>query len=92
MGKKKATIGLAPGTRIRVKPGVMSPEFPEIPFAGWTGAVVEASGKPPSLQYIVEWDGATLTAMPAEYLQRCESQQLYHQMACLPENDVEQAE
>jgi hypothetical protein len=89
MGKKKATIGLAPGTRIRVKPGVMSPDFPEVSFAGWTGSVVEASGKPPSLQYIVEWDGGTLSGMPADYLQRCESQQLYHLMACLPEGDVE---
>lgn len=89
MAKKKATVGLAPGTRIRIKPGVMSPEFPEISFAGWTGSVAETSGKPPSLQYIVEWDGATLAAMPADYLQRCESQQLFHQMACLPEADVE---
>jgi hypothetical protein len=92
MAKKKATVGMAPGTRIRIKPGVTSPEFPEISFAGWTGAVSESSGKPPSLQYIIEWDSATLAAMPADYLQRCESQQLFYQMACLPEADVEPIE
>ena len=88
MAKKKATGGLE-GSRIRVKPGVNSPEFPDISMAGWTGAIVEVSGKPPEHKVILEWDSATITAMPAEYVSRCESQQLYHIMASLPGSDVE---
>ncbi len=88
MAKKKATGGLE-GSRIRVKPGVNSPEFPEISMAGWTGSVVETSGKAPLQTVIVEWDGTTLAAMPKEYLDKCESQQLYHLMASLKADDVE---
>ena len=88
MAKKKATGGLE-GTRIRVKPGVNSSEFPEISLAGWSGTVVEITGKPPAQSVIIEWDAATLSAMPAEYLAKCESQQLYHVMASLSASDVE---
>ena len=88
MAKKKATGGLE-GSRIRVKPGVNSPEFPEISMAGWTGSVVETSGKAPAQTVIVEWDGPPLAAMPKAYLEKCESQQLYHLMASLKADDVE---
>lgn len=89
MAKKKTAAGLAAGTRIRVKAGVVSPEFPEIPIGGWTGSVMEASGKPPMMYYIVEWDQNTMDGMPEEYVQKCEAQQLYYRMANLAEADIE---
>ena len=88
MAKKKATGGLE-GSRVRVKPGINSPEFPEISLAGWTGTVVEVSGKPPAHSVIVEWDATTLTSMPADYVAKCESQQLYHLMASLSGESIE---
>lgn len=88
MAKKKASGGLE-GLRVRVKQGVQSPEFPEISLSGWTGSVVETSGKPPEQKVIIEWDAATIAAMPAEYISQCESGQLYHVMASLGSNDVE---
>lgn len=90
MAKKKASGGLE-GSRIRVKPGVNSPEFPEISLAGWTGTVVETTGKPPEQKVIIEWDAATLAAMPAEYVSKCEAGQLYYVMASLAGDDVETA-
>jgi hypothetical protein len=90
MAKKKAS-GELEGTRIRVKEGVTSPEFPDVSLAGWTGTVVETSGKPPSVKVVIEWDGETMAKMPAEYVSRCETQQLYYQMACLTDGDVEPA-
>lgn len=89
MAKKKAS-GME-GTRVRVRDGVASPEFPEISIAGWTGTVVEVSGKPPAAKLLVEWDGETLGNMPRDYIARCEAQQLFYQMACLGEADVEPA-
>ena len=89
MAKKKSAGGLGEGTRIRVKPNVPSPEFPEVSFGGWTGTVMEVSGKPPAQKFIVEWDGATLAAMPPDYVARCEAQMLYHVMACLGGDDIE---
>ncbi len=88
MAKKKVSGGLE-GSRIRVKPGVNSPEFPEISLAGWTGSIVETSGKPPEQKVIIEWDAQTLSGMPADYISKCESGQLYHMMASLGSDDVE---
>jgi hypothetical protein len=90
MAKKKAANGLE-GTRVRVRDGVPSPEFPDVSLAGWTGTVVEVSGKSPTAKVILEWDGTTLGNMPREYVARCEAQQLFYQMACLAEADVEPA-
>ncbi len=89
MAKKKATGGLDEGAKIRVKSGVMSPDFPDVSFGGWTGNVMEVSGKPPAQKFIVEWDSATVSAMPGDYVSRCEAQMLYHVMACLGAEDIE---
>jgi hypothetical protein len=83
MAKKKAADELAAGARIRVKAGTMVPEFPDVACGGWTGTIVEATGKSPSTKYVIEWDGATLAVLPSEYVAACESQGLYHRMACL---------
>lgn len=91
MAKKKASGGLE-GSRIRVKAGVFSPEFPEISLAGWTGSVFETTGKPPEQTAIIEWDAATLSTMPADYISRCESGQLYYMMASLRVDDIETVE
>jgi len=91
MAKKKAAGGLDEGTRIRVKAGVASPDFPDVSFAGWTGSVMEVSGKPPAQKFIVEWDQQTIAGMPADYVSRCESQMLFHAMACLGGEDLELA-
>ena len=90
MAKKKASDGLD-GSRIRVKPGVNSPEFPEISLAGWTGTVIETSGKVPEQKVIIEWDAKTIDAMPKDYISKCESGQLYYAMASLKSDDVEPA-
>lgn len=90
MAKKKVSGGLD-GVRVRVRDGVSSPEFPEVSLAGWTGTVLETSGKPPEVKVILEWDADTLSSMPKDYVARCEAQQLYYQMACLGEADVERA-
>lgn len=89
MAKKKATGGLDEGARVRVKAGVMSPDFSEVSFAGWTGSIAEVTGKPPTQKFIVEWDAPTIAGMPADYVSRCESQMLFHAMACLGADDLE---
>ena len=45
MAKKKAVGKFAVGAKVRVKPGVVSPEFPDFQIAGWSGTVAEATGK-----------------------------------------------
>lgn len=87
--KKSAADGV--GQKIRVKPGIASPEFPDISIEGWTGMVAETSGKAPAVKFIIEWDDATVDAMPKTYIERCEAQQLYYRMACLDAEVTEPA-
>lgn len=89
MAKKKAVGGWEAGTRVRIKPDVTSPEFPDVSLAGWTGEIVEISGKPPAMKLVIEWDAATLSNLPADYKDRCESAQLYYPMACLDADHAE---
>lgn len=91
MAKKKAAGKFSEGARIRVREGVMSPEFSDVSLTGWTGTVFEVSGKAPPLQCVIEWDQTTLGQMPADYVARCEAQGLYHLMACLSEEELDAA-
>ena len=92
MAKKKTTDELGVGARVRVKAGTSVPEMPDVSCGGWTGAVVETSGKKSNTQYVIEWDDATLAAMPETYLKTCESQGLFYRMACLEGGVLEPAE
>ncbi len=80
------------GTRVQVKQGVTSPDMPDFPLEGWTGTISEVAAKKPPRKYMVEWDDATLDAMPAAYREFCEEKQLYDRMICLGENEVETVE
>jgi len=77
------------GTTVRVKEGVVVPEYPEFSCAGWTGSVVELSGKKKNPKYIIEWDEKTLGEIPDEYREKCEEAGMYFRMACLMGNELE---
>lgn len=86
-----STGKLTIGSRVRVKDGVMSPDFADVSFAGWTATILELSGKKPNQKFIVEFDDAVIAAMPPGYLQRCEEQRLLYTMACLTAEQLEAA-
>ncbi|RMG39239.1 MAG: hypothetical protein D6725_05560 [Planctomycetota bacterium] len=76
------------GDLVQVREGVVSPDFSDISFAGWTGIVREISTKRSGTQYLLEWTEETLRQMPQEYRNRCEQHQLLYSMACLSEEDL----
>ncbi len=94
MAKKKSarTKNLSPGQAIRIKPGTTAPEFPEVSCAGWTGVVTELIGKKSDPQYVVEWDEATLQAMPQSYKDQCEERNLTYSFSCFSLSDIERLE
>ena len=92
MGKKKVSDALAPGMKIRVKPGVTIPEFPEVECGGWTGSIVELTGKKADPKYVIEWDESVIAAMPKSYVEQCEKNQIYYRMACFERENLEAAE
>ena len=82
---------LKKGKQIRVNASVAAPDIPEILIENWTGIIVEVIGKKGARKYMIEWDEATLDAMPAEYTEKCEELRLYHKMACLIGDDLSPA-
>ena len=82
---------VAVGSRVRVKEGVSSPDFPDISFAGWIATIIELSGKKPNQKFILEFDDRVVAAMPPDYLARCEEQRLLYTMACLAGDQLEAA-
>ncbi|MGD9855894.1 MAG: hypothetical protein AB7U20_13190 [Planctomycetaceae bacterium] len=86
---KQKSHKVAAGDAVKVKDGVKLPEFPERSIAGWTGVVAEQRGRGGDLQYIIEWDDATLATMPQSYRDHCEQHGLFFRMVCLPADQVE---
>lgn len=89
MSKTKVADAIAVGTKIRVKEGVASPEFPDVSYAGWAGSVVELTGKNSARKYVIEWDYQTLDDMPTEYRVLCEENSLFYRMACFDAKQIE---
>ena len=50
--------------------------------------VMETQGRGSSAKVILQWEDSAIQAMPAEYKEQCESQNMLHTMACLLMNDV----
>ncbi len=90
--KKTRTVKHKAGSSIRVLDEVNSPDFPDISFAGWTGKIVEVSGKKAPFKYFIEWDDAVVNSMPQTYVDRCEEQQIYFKWACLTDADFQPIE
>ena len=86
-----STGKLTIGSRVRVRDGVVSPDFSDVSFAGWTATIMEFNGKKPNQKFIIEFDDAVIAAMPTNYLQRCEEQRLLYTMACLEADQLEAA-
>jgi hypothetical protein len=86
--RKKASR-LKVGTAIRVCSDVNSPDFTDVSFGGWTGRIVEVSGRKAPFRYFVEWDDDVVTRIPQSYIDRCEEQQIYYRWACLNDSQFE---
>ena len=89
---KKKRGKLDVGTQIRVLDTVVSPDFPDISCGGWTGKIVQVSGRKAPYKYFVDWHDEIANKMPQSYVERCEAQQIYHRWACLKDTDFASAE
>jgi hypothetical protein len=58
----------AVGCLVRIKPGVIDPEYPDMPLGGWLGTIAEVQEE----SYLVRWSEATLQAVHPTYHERCE--------------------
>jgi hypothetical protein len=81
----------AVGDLVRVRKGVVDPDFPDLPLGGWTGTVqeVEADEDPPL--YLIEWNQYTLDHLPEVYRVRCDREDLDEETIRLTGDELEPA-
>ena len=77
------------GDKVRVKYGVIDPDFPDIPLGGWTGTVTEVEQADDQITYEIKWNKRTLNGMHPVYLKRCERDGLEMESMWLGEEDIE---
>jgi hypothetical protein len=79
----------AVGAPVRVKPGTLDPNFPDIPLGGWAGTIrdVDVRSNPPL--YEIEWNQHTLANVHPVYRNRCERDGLELERMWLGEDEIE---
>jgi hypothetical protein len=83
-----APARFAVGSKVRVKPGIMDPDFEDIPLGGWAGTLTEVDARSSPPTYLVEWDRYTLEHMHPVYRKRCERDDLGVENMWLGEDDL----
>src|SRR3954462_15349461 len=92
MGKtKKSTTPprFEAGAKVRVRRGVVDPDFSDIPLGGWAGTIKEVEEAKGQATYLVQWDQATLLGMHPVYRNRCERDGLELESMWLGDDDLE---
>ena len=80
--------GFAAGTSVRVKIGVMDPDFPGMHLGGWEGTVAKVQKEELS-SYLIQWNPGTLTSVPPAIRDHCEKADIVFDKMWLFEEDLE---
>jgi hypothetical protein len=87
--KKSATPPrFQPGAKVRVKRGVIDPDFPDIPLGGWSGTIKDVEQVRGRTTYEIDWDRRTLQTIHPVYRKRCERDGLEFESMWLREEDI----
>ena len=87
MSKTKNSPKFSVGDAVRVKLGVVDPDFPDIPLGGWAGTIAEVEdGDPP---YLIQLNERTLKSIHPIYHNRCERDGLEADQVWMLEEDLE---
>ena len=77
----------AVGSCVRIKTGVMDPDFPGMHLAGWKGTISQVErGKMP--HYLVQWTPATLDGLSPACRDFCEFEDVAFEEMWLLEKDL----
>jgi hypothetical protein len=77
------------GAKVRVRHGVLDPDFPDIPLGGWSGMVEEVEQARGETTYLIAWDRKTLRVMHPVYKKRCERDGLESKTMWIGEADLD---
>ncbi len=87
--KPRPPARFAVGTPVRVRPGIMDPDFADIPLGGWAGTITEVDERSAPPTYLIEWNKHTLEHMHPVYRKRCERDGLGLESMWLGQDDLE---
>ena len=77
------------GDSVKVKKGVLVPDYQRLCIEGWQGRVTEFhEGRSPLIG--IQWDSVTLRSMPREYVEECETEGYDYSEMGLSVDDVVQ--
>jgi hypothetical protein len=77
------------GDRVRVKPGVSDPDYPDMPLGGWSGTITEIIEHKGQINCVFELDKRTLASIHPIYKRRCEIDGLDYETMGLGQEDIE---
>jgi hypothetical protein len=76
------------GDKVRVKAGVVDPDFPDIEIGGWSGMITAFD----DTGFQVQWDNETLRNMSDGIIEACEAAGLSWHVMWLRRMDLEPAD
>lgn len=77
------------GDRVRVKPEISDPDFPDMPLGGWSGTITEIFEHKGQINCAFKLDKRTLESLHPIYKKRCERDGLDFETMGLGEEDLE---
>src|SRR4051794_15272903 len=87
--KRSDTPRFRVGDKVRVKPGVSDPDFPDMPLGGWTGTVTEIIEHEGQVNCVFELDERTLASLHPIFRRRSEIDGLDFGFMGLGQEDIE---
>ncbi len=75
--------------KVRVKPGITDPDFPDMPLGGWAGTITEIIGHEGQINCVFKLDKRTLESLHPVYKKRCERDGLDFETMGLGEDEIE---
>jgi hypothetical protein len=77
------------GDKVRVRPGVNDPDFPDMPLGGWSGTITEIIEHEGQVNCVFKLDGRTLASLHPIFKRRSEIDGLDFEFMGLGQEDIE---
>src|SRR4051794_3429921 len=77
------------GDKVRVKPGVNDPDFPDMPLGGWSGTITEIIEHEGQVNCVFKLDQRTLASLHPIFKRRSEIDGLDYRFMGLGQGDIE---
>jgi hypothetical protein len=77
------------GDAVRVKRGVIDPNYSDIPLGGWAGIITEVEQAEGVITYLIAWSRETLKTIHPVFRKRCDRDGLEFESMSLGDEDIE---